>query len=249
MIKFFYDLETTGVDFRKNSIIQLYCEIYDDEKFLASYEYFMRPHPKAIIEPSALKANNRTEEEIMQYPLMYSVQQQFKQDMSQYVDRFNKLDKMVMIGYNNRNFDDNFMRKWFELCSDNFFGSFFHADSIDVICLASEYLLDRRKYMPSFKLFRVAKELGIVVDESELHDAKYDVKLTKQIYDIVTRRIAEPAKQFYFYNHEGSDALFKTFEPIEHDGDVDELSFDQFRAHLRRLNLEDDETLIQDDLM
>lgn len=249
MIKFFYGLETTGVDFRKNSIIQLYCEIYNDEKFLASYEYFMRPHHNAIIELSALKANNRTQEEIMQFPFLFEVQEQFKKDMTQYVDRYNKFDKMIMIGFNNRNFDDNFMRKWFELCSDNFFGSFFHADSIDVMCLASEYLLDRRKYMPSFKLFRVAKELGIIVNEAELHDAKYDVKLTKRIYDVVTRRIAEPAKQFYFYNHEGSDTLFKTFEPIEHDGDVDELSFDQFRAHLRRLNLEDDETLIQDDLM
>ena len=52
--------------------------------------------------------------------------------------------------------------------------------------LASQYLLKRRASMPSFKLKRVAKELGIVVEEESLHDAYYDVKLTRQIYRIVT---------------------------------------------------------------
>ena len=41
--------------------------------------------------------------------------------------------------------------------------------------------------MTDFKLKTVAKQLGIIVDESKLHDAKYDIILTKQIYEIVTK--------------------------------------------------------------
>ena len=36
--------------------------------------------------------------------------------------------------------------------------------------------------MENFKLMTVARFLGIEVDESQLHDALYDVKLTKEIY-------------------------------------------------------------------
>ena len=40
--------------------------------------------------------------------------------------------------------------------------------------------------MPSFKQHRVARELGIEVDEDRLHDASYNVELTRGIYRIVT---------------------------------------------------------------
>ena len=53
--------------------------------------------------------------------------------------------------------------------------------------LASQYLIgQRRKDMPSFKLHRVADELGLFVDKERLHDSMYDVYLTREIYRIVT---------------------------------------------------------------
>jgi DNA polymerase-3 subunit epsilon len=36
--------------------------------------------------------------------------------------------------------------------------------------------------MSDFKLRSVAKQVGIEVDESKLHDAQYDIELTYQIY-------------------------------------------------------------------
>jgi DNA polymerase-3 subunit epsilon len=41
--------------------------------------------------------------------------------------------------------------------------------------------------MANFQLKTVAAFLGIEVDESRLHDAEYDIDLTMQIYDIVTK--------------------------------------------------------------
>lgn len=40
--------------------------------------------------------------------------------------------------------------------------------------------------MPNFKLKTVAKELGLDVEDDKLHDARYDVLLTRDIYRIVT---------------------------------------------------------------
>jgi DNA polymerase-3 subunit epsilon len=40
--------------------------------------------------------------------------------------------------------------------------------------------------MIDFKLKTVAKELGLWVDETRLHDAEYDIELTRSVYRIVT---------------------------------------------------------------
>lgn len=41
--------------------------------------------------------------------------------------------------------------------------------------------------MANFKLSTVAATLGIKVEEDKLHDAMYDIYLTKAIFDIVCR--------------------------------------------------------------
>ena len=42
--------------------------------------------------------------------------------------------------------------------------------------------------MEDFKLKTVAKQLGIEIDESKLHDAEYDIYLTMEIHRIVTQK-------------------------------------------------------------
>src|SRR5690606_11562747 len=106
--------------------------------------------------------------------------------LGRYVDKFRKQDKLHLVGYNNRGFDDPFLRAWFVQNGDNYFGSWFWSDSIDVLVLASEYLRASRHTMENFKLMTVAKELGIEFDESKLHDALYDVKITRALYNRVS---------------------------------------------------------------
>jgi DNA polymerase III epsilon subunit-like protein len=40
--------------------------------------------------------------------------------------------------------------------------------------------------MPSFKLSRVAKTLGIPIREANLHEAMYDTELTREVYRAIT---------------------------------------------------------------
>ena len=109
--------------------------------------------------------------------------------LDKYVDRFNKKDKFFLVGYNNASFDNQFLRKFFEDNGDKYFGSWFWSNSIDVMVLASAYLATRRPDMENFKLSTVAKTLGVNVDDELLHNALYDIRLTKAVFDIVTKNI------------------------------------------------------------
>lgn len=99
--------------------------------------------------------------------------------------RYNKQDKFHLVGYNNASFDNQFLRAFFAQNNDKYFGSWFWADTIDVMCLASNSLSAIRHTMDNFKLVTVAKTFGIPVDEEQLHDASYDLYLTKAIYDMI----------------------------------------------------------------
>lgn len=186
MVKFFYDLETTGTDERKHSIHQIAGMFEVDGKIVEKINLKTAPHPKAIIEPSAMTVCNVTEEQIKSYPDMKTVYKELLAILKKYCNRYDAKDKIWLIGYNNVRFDDVFLRCWFEQNGDTFFGSWFWPNSIDTMVLASQYLINKRSDMPSFKLKRVAKTLGIVVDDTKLHDAEYDIALTRQIYRIVT---------------------------------------------------------------
>ena len=68
---------------------------------------------------------------------------------------------------------------------DKYFGSWFWSNPIDVMVLATPFLVDQRNQMPNFKQGTVAKTLGIQVDDNKLHDAMYDIEICKSIYDKV----------------------------------------------------------------
>lgn len=248
-IKFFYDLETCGLNYKQNAIIQLGAKIEVDDKVVEEVNLLIQPHPKAVIEPEALEVNGRTLEEIKKFPFTYETgYKELLRILSKYVGRFKRDEKMYLVGFNNKSFDDFFFRKLFELNKDAFFNSWFWSESIDVMTVAGEYLIGRRPYMTNFKLKTVAREMGIEIDESRLHEAGYDIELTRLIYLIATGKIKEPAQNFYFYQHEGSGAIWKTFEP-ELSPDVDEIDFKTYRKRLRDFGMADGPGMIQDDLM
>ena len=186
IVKVFYDLETTGTDVRKHSIHQIAGLIEVNNEVVEKFNIFSQPHPKALIDEGALRACRKTQEELLSYPNMKDAHKEFKAILGKYINPFDPRQKAWCVGFNNRYFDDVFLRAWFKQNGDEFIGSWFWVDTLDTLVLASQYLINRRVNMPSFKLHRVARELGIVVEEERLHDASYDVQLTRSIYRIVT---------------------------------------------------------------
>lgn len=182
----FFDLETTGTNPGKHGIHQISGQIMIDGVVKESFDFHVQPNPKALIEEEALKVGGVTREQILAYPPMQQVYQEFVAMLGKYVDKFNKKDKFFLVGYNNAAFDNQFLRGFFLQNGDVYFGSWFWSNSIDVMVLASAYLATRRPEMENFKLSTVAKTLGIVVNDDSLHDAMYDIELTKAVFDIVT---------------------------------------------------------------
>lgn len=182
---FFYDLETTGTNPGRHGIHQISGEIVIDGKSLETFDFKVQPNPKAQIEDAALEVGDVTREQIMAYPPMGQVYTQLVAMLGKYVNKFDKTDKFHLVGYNNRGFDDNFFRGFFLQNGDNFFGSWFWADSIDELVLASTFLADRRAELLNFKLATVADFLGIDTTAGKLHDASFDIFVTKAVFDFI----------------------------------------------------------------
>lgn len=182
---FFYDLETTGTNPGRNGIHQISGEIVIDGKSVETFDFKVQPNPKAQVEDAALAVGGVTREQIMAYPPMGQVYTQLVTMLAKYVNKYDKTDKFHLVGYNNRGFDDNFFRGFFLQNGDNYFGSWFWADSIDVLVLASTFLADRRAELPNFKLATVADFLGIDTTAGKLHDASFDIYVTKAVFDFI----------------------------------------------------------------
>lgn len=189
--KIYFDLETTGLTLDRCAIVQIAGLIERDGTVVQEFNFRMAPHEDAEITQEALDANHLTLEEIQTYPNQKDQFKKFIRLLDKYIDRFNKKDKAFLVGYNNRQFDDQVLRAWFKRNGHEYFGSYFWSNSLDVLVLAGEYLMLRRPGMPNFKLATVADELGLSPKEGEFHEALFDVKVTKAIYDIVTGRTME----------------------------------------------------------
>lgn len=182
----FFDLETTGIKYWRNGIHQLSGEIVIDGVSKESFNFNVCPNPCCDIDEEALKVCHVTREQILSYPPMHSIYQQFIKILSKYVDKFNKKDKFFLVGYNNASFDNYFLKAFFVQNGDNYFYSWFWVNSIDVMVLATQHLMEKRPNMTDFKQETVARALGIQIDPEMLHDAAYDIQLTKEIYTKLT---------------------------------------------------------------
>lgn len=181
----FFDLETTGVNPAKNGIHQISGMIEIDGVEKERFDFHVQPNPKAIIEEQALSVAGVTREQVLNYPPMGEVYKELVAMLGRYVDKFNKRDKFFLVGYNNASFDNQFLRGFFLQNGDNYFGSWFWSNSLDVMVLASQHLATRRHEMENFKLATVAKFMGINVNDEALHDAYYDIYLTREIYKLL----------------------------------------------------------------
>ena len=182
----FFDLETTGIRYWRNGIHQISGEIIIDGESKETFNFHVCPNPKCDVDEEALKVCHVTREQIFSYPDMHEVYQQFVGLLSKYVDKYDRTDKFFLAGYNNSSFDNHFLKACFVQNGDDFFYSWFWVNSIDVMVMATQHLLEERHLMSDFKQETVARTLGISLDPEKLHDALYDIYLTREIYKRLT---------------------------------------------------------------
>lgn len=195
----FLDVETTGLDPEKHGIWQLcyqYGLLSGTELLLDEpVEVRMRPHPKVDIDPRALAISNITLKDLGSYMPEVEHFKDFLRFLDSKVDKYNKKDKVVLVAYN-AEFDTKFLRRWFELNNERYFGSRFWHPSYCVMYGAMTQMMAVRQDLEDFKQGTVARAMGVDVDESKLHDAKYDVHIMVELFKrLLTWRVETEEKE------------------------------------------------------
>ena len=181
MKRLFVDVETTGIDSRIHTIHQLAGCLEIDGDVVENFDWKIKPYEGCVINPRALEVSHITVEDIMNYPPEDEGYFEFKNMLGRHISVFNKEEKFFIIGYNVK-FDTDMLYQMFIRNDDMYFYSLCWGNVIDVMSLASDILADIRHEMPDFTLFTVAKQMGIIVDEAKLHDAGYDIEITRALY-------------------------------------------------------------------
>lgn len=179
----YFDVETTGLSAAKCAIHQLSYIIEIDGEIKERGNIQIKPFEGALVDKKALEVANVTANAINNYPNTYSLAfSKFEATLDRYINKYSKEDKFFLVGYNNAAFDNHFLRAFHLRNGHKYFGSYFWANPIDVYVLASYKVMKDRHNIKYFKLKTACKHFGINVDESKLHDAIYDVELTRNLF-------------------------------------------------------------------
>ena len=183
----FIDLETTGTDPEIHAIHQLAGIIEIDNKRIEHFDIKVNPGD-AKISPEALEIAGVSVHEIREYPPAEEGFRDLKKILDGYINQYDKKDKFNFIGYN-ANFDDRFLRIFWR---DNYYGSYFRWPALDVANLAGVMLIKKRDdpLLLNFKLMTVARYFGIKIAPEKLHDALYDIEITRELFNKIRYQYA-----------------------------------------------------------
>ncbi len=184
MKQVFLDLETTGTQVGRHGVRQISALMEVPGEPAIVFDATIRL-PTSYAWDSWVVENMASPNDYTDSPPMKEVFKSFKEFLEEYVDPYNRKDKYFLYAYNAK-FDEKFLRQFFYDNGDKYFGSWFFTPSIDVMTLAAERLKEVRHKMPNFKLETVANILGLDVREAKLHDALYDIELTRKVYKQLT---------------------------------------------------------------
>lgn len=182
---FYFDVETTGLDAKKQDIIQLAYLIEIDDKVIEEGNYELQPFNYATIEPKALEISKRTVEDLKTYSQPKEIYFKLIKTLDKYVDKYNKKDKFIPAGYN-VNFDLQFLREFWFKNNNKYFGAYFDYHILDPI--TTLYLLAYKGLIKvkDYHLKTICEYFKIPI---EAHDALSDIKATREVIRKVMEHI------------------------------------------------------------
>ena len=175
----YLDTETTGVDCTRHAIIQIAGIVVAADGSEAEFNLEMQPFEGAAVERQALWKNKYSLEELSKFQTSATAFEKFDAIISAAVDRYDKQDKLYVVGYNSV-FDVGFIREWYKRNGSEFYGSFFHNPPLDVMQLAAWAMVGKRFTLQDFRLVTVY-EAVIGKPLEEAHDALVDIKATREL--------------------------------------------------------------------
>lgn len=183
-----FDLETSGLDPKRNGIHQIAGRIYVDGVMEKEFYQDVKLMPGDEYEIKALEISGKKPEDLLSesHCSPKGLYKSLIKELEKHCDKFDKTDKYFLMGYNSQSFDNAFLREFFAKNGDNYFYSWFWSAGLDVMILAQQFLIKERHSMPNFQLGTVANHLGFDAEEKDLHNAFFDLNLHEAIYQKIT---------------------------------------------------------------
>lgn len=183
----YFDTETTGTNPEKHDIIQLAGMIVIDGKERETFDIRIRPINMDTVEQSALDVNGVTREMLETYQEPRVAYMKIIDMFSEHINKFNRNDKLIPIGYNIR-FDLDFMWQFFKKNNDNYFGSWVSSQYIDPLPMLYWLSYLGKIKLDNYKLSTVCAYFGI---ELNAHEAMSDIVATREVCNKVFKMLKE----------------------------------------------------------
>lgn len=184
----YIDVETTGLDPKTCAIIQLSGILEINGEIAETFDFKIRPNPDQAIYTRALEVTSIKMKDVLgaEYT-QFTAYEKFIYMLDGHINKYDPGDKFYFVGYNSQTFDTQFIREFMNAHDNPYYGSYFWHPSIDVMQLVAYAAVGQRNKFVDFKLGTVAKSFGIELDESRLHDALYDVELTREVFKLIQK--------------------------------------------------------------
>lgn len=188
------DLETSGINPKENGILEIGAIMEIDGKEVSTFQTYIRPDSRCVIDPGALEVNGLTLDEIQSYPSESEAKRLFTDWLGQFIDKFNKNDKALIGGFN-VHFDIDFLMAFWNRAGDKYLGSWFYWHAVDLRSFSAFYLRNHWNQMPNGKLQTVVKAIlgeeayEELMEGKVAHSALTDIRGTREaFYTLINRK-------------------------------------------------------------
>jgi len=183
----FIDTETTGLNPRKNAVIQIAGFVDIDGQIKEEFNLSCRPFKGDLLTAKALQVVGKSVKDLEALPEPSEAYRSLIEMFASYIDKYNKLDKFYMVGQN-ASFDYDFMQRFFEKNNDYYFHAYVDYHKVDLIAITMILkLAGRLKGLENMKLRTLKQYFKI---KSPDHDAYADIKVTREIFQIYLKAVA-----------------------------------------------------------
>lgn len=185
MIRCFIDVETTGLDPEKNSIVELACIINKDGEEVERLQYNIKPYHNEQVDKAASDKTGLTTETVYGYPDQSLAFRDFIAHLEKYIDGKDINNRAFFCAYN-ASFDMDFLRNWFKFNRNFKFTKFFYYPYLDVMAIGAFVLAPVRNALENFKLSTVYEYI-FHKPVLKAHDAMADITATVELFNYFTK--------------------------------------------------------------
>lgn len=186
---FWFDVETTGLNYYESEIISLAYLIEMGGEIIDHGVLYAKPDDMSKIEPKALEINGFTIDQIKTFPSQFTLYSNLTKIFKKY-DIKSKEDRFVTAGYNNAGCDNIFLQQLFTRYSpkDYEFYDYMKSIKLDVFTL---FPIIEQLTGIQFRSHRLEDIAPMFKLEHNAHEALSDIIVTYKLFKIFEKKIFE----------------------------------------------------------